>query len=218
MDEQQSNNGFAITFTSVTVIILSIFIYLNARATFEPVKRRQVIASINASFPKVGEQGPDSLDGLFPIPKPLRDMQGSSRSERFGGVSARNSGGNVEVTRSDRSISILVDSDQLFLSSQLNPAWTKLFAELSEEVLRERWRVEIAVHESSDLGDDAWTRSLDRAQLLKTALAANGIPPEQLSAAAFGAQRPIASNDSPEGQRLNRRVEIRLSDSVEALR
>ena len=39
-------------------------------------------------------------------------------------------------------------------------------------------------------------------------LSAAGIPPRRLSAAGFSAQRPLVSNGTPEGRRMNRRVDV----------
>ena len=210
MDDQQPNSGFAMTFTSVTVIILSIFIYLNARATFEPVKRRKALASIEASFPAAGDTGPDSLDGLFPIPQAIRDLEGSSKTDRFGGVSLRDRGGSFEASRGERGITITIDTDALFTPSGIAPLWRTFLRNLCQELEKERWHLQFGIHESSSEGD--WERSIERALEVRALLIESGAPIEVLSGRAFGSSRPIASNETPEGQRLNRRIELYLSD------
>ncbi len=47
-----------------------------------------------------------------------------------------------------------------------------------------------------------------RAQSVMDALIEAGFPPERLSAASYGSTRPIASNDTEEGRRKNRRIEL----------
>jgi chemotaxis protein MotB len=37
-----------------------------------------------------------------------------------------------------------------------------------------------------------------------------GVAPEKLSAVGYGAYKPIASNDTPEGRAKNRRIEINI--------
>lgn len=212
MDDQQSNNGFAMTFTSVTVIILSIFIYLNARATFEPVKRRKALASIEASFPAAGDTGPDSLDGRFPIPQAVRNLEGSSKTDRFGGVSLRDKGGSVESIRSDRGITIILATDVLFSPTGIPPIWKSFLHDLCDELKRERWHLQFGIHENAADGD--WERSIQRALELKALLIESGAPAEMLSGKAFGGSRPIASNETAEGQQLNRRIELYLSDEI----
>ncbi|MBT8304707.1 MAG: OmpA family protein [Bacteroidia bacterium] len=52
--------------------------------------------------------------------------------------------------------------------------------------------------------------SLNRAKAVKDYLVSQGIDPDRLSAQGFGEGRPIASNSTKEGRRMNRRVEIVL--------
>lgn len=54
--------------------------------------------------------------------------------------------------------------------------------------------------------------SLQRAQAVYQYLVDQGIKPERLQFDGFGATRPIAGNDTVEGRRKNRRVEIILSE------
>lgn len=56
------------------------------------------------------------------------------------------------------------------------------------------------------------TRSLEVVKLL----ADNGVPPEMLSAVGYGEFQPIASNSTPNGRSLNRRIEIVLAPGEQA--
>lgn len=54
-----------------------------------------------------------------------------------------------------------------------------------------------------------WELSVGRAStVLRTLVEQHGMPPGQLSAAGYADQRPVASNETPEGRAANRRVEI----------
>lgn len=53
-----------------------------------------------------------------------------------------------------------------------------------------------------------WELGAARALVVLRALAQGGVPGEQLSAATYGELHPTASNDTPEGRKANRRIEI----------
>lgn len=62
-----------------------------------------------------------------------------------------------------------------------------------------------------------WELSTARATSIVTYLITNfGYPPDRLSAAGYGEYRPIASNDTPEGRALNRRVDIVVLNELAA--
>ena len=50
--------------------------------------------------------------------------------------------------------------------------------------------------------------SIARAEAVRTALIARGVPADAVSAFGFGQSQPIASNDTPEGRAANRRTDI----------
>jgi outer membrane protein OmpA-like peptidoglycan-associated protein len=50
--------------------------------------------------------------------------------------------------------------------------------------------------------------SLERAEAVKRILVGFGIAPDRLETVGLGEKEPIASNDTPEGRALNRRVEL----------
>jgi outer membrane protein OmpA-like peptidoglycan-associated protein len=64
-------------------------------------------------------------------------------------------------------------------------------------------------------GSDELNRSLSerRAAAVRDALVGLGVSPDRIDIRAFGEAFPVASNDTPAGRQLNRRVEILMSDS-----
>ena len=59
--------------------------------------------------------------------------------------------------------------------------------------------------------------SVRRAETVKERIVAGGVDPARVVAAGFGQEHPVASNDTSEGQRENRRVEIVIDESVDRL-
>lgn len=71
-------------------------------------------------------------------------------------------------------------------------------------------KITIAGHTDSQ-GNDAYNRTLseNRAAAVRAYLEANmGLSPDQLQSIGYGESHPIASNETVEGRRLNRRIEI----------
>ncbi|MES2627196.1 MAG: OmpA family protein [Pseudomonadota bacterium] len=69
---------------------------------------------------------------------------------------------------------------------------------------------------TDSLGTDGYNLVLssDRAESVRDALVARGVPRERISIAGYGEDYPVASNDGEAGRQLNRRVEIVLNDQV----
>jgi outer membrane protein OmpA-like peptidoglycan-associated protein len=77
--------------------------------------------------------------------------------------------------------------------------------------------IRIAVHGHTDSrGALAYNRDLSqrRAQAVVKYLTDKGIPFERLEAKGFGPDKPISTNDTPEGRALNRRVEFKILEAA----
>lgn len=74
-------------------------------------------------------------------------------------------------------------------------------------------RLEVAGY-TDDTGSRAVNERLSqaRAESVRTFLVSAGVPADQLTAKGYGPADPIASNDTPAGRALNRRVELRRVD------
>jgi outer membrane protein OmpA-like peptidoglycan-associated protein len=62
-------------------------------------------------------------------------------------------------------------------------------------------------------GSDAYNLQLSerRAEALRRALVRNGVGPQRIQTVGYGEAYPVASNDSPAGRGMNRRVEVTIS-------
>ena len=71
-------------------------------------------------------------------------------------------------------------------------------------------RIEVAGHtDAVGPGEYNQTLSEKRAEAVKTFLTERGVPADRIMVVGYGEAQPRASNDTVEGRRLNRRVEIR---------
>ena len=108
-------------------------------------------------------------------------------------------------------------SDVLFDSgsAMLKPG-ARRTADLLAQFLRRNPGREIAVEGFTDsTGPSEANRRLSqaRAAALKQALVARGIEPGRIDARGYGPSFPVASNETPTGRELNRRVEIIVNPS-----
>ena len=98
------------------------------------------------------------------------------------------------------------DFDQATIQSQTQPLLDDI-AEMLEDF--PNWRLQIVGHTDAT-GDPAHNEQLsrERAAAIKAALVDRGIEAARLEYAGAGESNPVASNDTPEGRALNRRVEL----------
>jgi OOP family OmpA-OmpF porin len=72
-------------------------------------------------------------------------------------------------------------------------------------------KVEISGHTDS-YGPDQYNEnlSLRRAQAVRNILIKGGAPADRITAVGYGETKPMETNDSMDGRRMNRRIEFRI--------
>ena len=111
---------------------------------------------------------------------------------------------------------VLFAFDKAELSAQAGPRMDKLASFLKQFPERK-----VLIEGFTDsVGNDGYNRSLSerRAQAAGDALVQRGVDRARISARGFGKSHPVASNGSPEGRAMNRRVEIVIADEQGNLR
>lgn len=121
----------------------------------------------------------------------------------------------VEVSRpSETEIEVKMTSDVLFDydSAALRPESRDTLRDLAQNFAKYPDNViEVDGHTDSMGSDDYNQRLSDRrADAVSAYLIDQGVPSSQISARGFGEMEPKATNDTPEGRQLNRRVEIHI--------
>jgi outer membrane protein OmpA-like peptidoglycan-associated protein len=112
---------------------------------------------------------------------------------------------------------LTLHNDQLFESGGaiLQPGARRALDSLAGFLRRHPER-EIAIEGFTDSeGSSETNRKLSeaRAAAMKRALVARGVEPARIDARGYGPAFPVASNDTPAGRQLNRRVEIIINPS-----
>jgi outer membrane protein OmpA-like peptidoglycan-associated protein len=139
---------------------------------------------------------------------------GSYMDRQEAELRAQLQGTGVSVTRAGNEIilnmpsNITFATDQDMISSSFYPTLNSVALVLKRF---DRTLVDVNGHTDST-GDDAYNYALSQRRALSVAnyLTAQGIDPRRFAINGFGETQPIASNATPEGRALNRRVEIHL--------
>jgi chemotaxis protein MotB len=124
----------------------------------------------------------------------------------------------IKTSIDERGLVIRVLTDDLLFDpgqATLNPASAPLLAHIARMVDADAMTNAIRVEGNTDdipistaQFPSNWQLSTGRADAVLTSLLGHGVKPARLSVAGYADQHPIASNATPEGRALNRRVEI----------
>lgn len=121
----------------------------------------------------------------------------------------------VEVTRpSEGEIAVQLTNDILFdfNSTALRSESRSTLRDLAANFQRYPDETVTIEGHTDNVGTPSYNQTLseNRAAAVREYLIGQGVASSRISAFGYGETRPKASNDSPEGRQLNRRVEIRI--------
>jgi chemotaxis protein MotB len=133
--------------------------------------------------------------------------------------------GKVRVTQSSRGISVEINASVLFApgEAKLTPESGQALNAVAQILKNDSHAIQVEGHTDSvpintPVFPSNWELSSVRASSVVRLFIANGIPEARLTAVGYGANFPVASNETPEGRLRNRRVEVmilaRLPDHV----
>lgn len=121
----------------------------------------------------------------------------------------------AETKRTEEGLITKLKSDILFDSgkAQLKPEAKDNLKEMAE-IMKKYPENVLTINGYTDItGTSEFNEELseDRAEAVKKQLVAAGLPENVISTNGLGPQNPIASNDTSDGRRQNRRVEIQIT-------
>jgi outer membrane protein OmpA-like peptidoglycan-associated protein len=123
----------------------------------------------------------------------------------------------LQAQMTDRGV-VMTLGDVLFDvgKSTLKPGGVRIVQKLAA-YLQENAQRKVGVEGFTDsTGSDDFNQQLseDRAESVKAALVNAGVAPDRITVTGYGETSPVATNDTPAGRQLNRRVEVVLSDEA----
>lgn len=121
----------------------------------------------------------------------------------------------LQAQMTDRGV-VMTLGDVLFDvgKSTLKPGGVRVVQKLAT-YLQENAQRKVGVEGFTDsTGSDDFNQQLseDRAESVKAALVNAGVAADRITVMGYGETSPVATNDTPAGRQLNRRVEVVLSD------
>jgi chemotaxis protein MotB len=126
-------------------------------------------------------------------------------------------GGQVKVTESNRGISIEINASLLFAPAQavLNKESINVLTAVGKVLASDTHQVQIEGHTdnlpiASTVFPSNWELSSARASSVTRLFVENGVAPERIVVIGYADNRPVESNDTPEGRARNRRVTVMI--------
>lgn len=229
-EEEGGTAGWLMTYGDMMTLLLCFFVLLFAMSETQSVAFTQLVQSLKSAIGKqqIPEAGTreglhminrenslsriDAVDELGGMVKKELDVIESGVKEF---IIANNLGGQIKVAQDVRGAIITIADMLLFPPgrAEFNTDGEELLLKVGEMLKQFDYNIKVEGHTdsisiSSERYKSNWELSTSRASEIVRFFIEIGIPPEQLSAEGFAKYRPVASNATPEGRALNRRVEI----------
>lgn len=221
LNREDGVGSFNVLLASLSVLLLSFFIVLNAISVRDEARVRKTFQSVKEGFNfsfmpggYIAMQGMgDKIDlpgvPMVNISDQLRELTDKMEKRFFeGGL-----GEDINIISSTRGLVVTLSDKVLFESSDATLKDNLMLSEIAKIVKDVPNSVQIEGHTDDTPIDKKypsnWELSVDRAySVLKYFVEQEGIKPERLSIAGYADTRPIFIN--PEDKWRNRRVEITL--------
>ncbi len=218
-----------VTYGDLVTLLLCFFVLLFSMSKVEKDKFEAIAASLKSAIGK--DQVPDAGTQLGLTMKTSQDSIKQNAVDELGGlvkkeiekidsevkefIFANQLGGQVKTKVDEKGYVITISDVILFLPGKavIEDGAYLLLEKIKDILSRFQYNVRIEGHTDNtpiknQFYPSNWELSSARACEVVRFFIDKGIPPERLSAEGFAEYRPVATNDTPDGRALNRRVEI----------
>jgi chemotaxis protein MotB len=228
--EDHIDETWLIPYADLLTLLLALFIVLFASSQIDAKKFQEIARSFNSALA--------GGTGVLEFPSPLEEEQQESgkqedKNNKNQGyekkelqqiqgkinqyIEKQKLDGKLKTTLTEEGLLVTILDDVLFDSgsADVRPQDRKLAKEISRLLVMNPPRSiiisghtdNVPIHNSTFASN--WELSVMRAvNFMKVLLENNQLDPRWFSAKGFGEYKPVASNDTEEGRRKNRRVEI----------
>ncbi|HEX8873588.1 MAG TPA: flagellar motor protein MotD [Nitrosospira sp.] len=177
----------------------------------------------------VGSAG-DSMRDYLEAKKVRRIAEAQRRQQKKMEIIARDvmaafdslfKSGHVRVSQSDQGVRVEIDASVLFAPGQavLQDDSSKVLESVAQVLKNADYAIQVEGHTDNipivtEKFPSNWELSAVRASSVVRLLIDHGVDATRLTASGFGENRPLESNESEEGRRLNRRVTLMILPAV----
>lgn len=224
MNAAESEKAFTISFTSIVIILLSFFIYMNTLATPNTVKKKSVIQSLEKQFGRRDTAPvPEDAFKQTPMDMPISELTDGfpalGFATRYSALADLAEEGFLPIEREDDRFIISFAGERLFESGddQISARSISILQQIANQAKAYNLKVEIEGHTDdkpvfSDRFASNWELSAARAVSVLRLFLDFGISSENLVASGHGEFKPVAENTTEEGRAKNRRVNLVIKE------
>ncbi len=219
--EDADRDRYIITYADLITLLLGLFIILYAMSNIDKAKYRSAVEALGTVFGN-GNQS----NSAMVVPTPVFSVPHISQKTLMRSlqkvISENKFDNSIKLVKNERGITIRILDDILFASGQaaVTVSTQKVLSSLGP-VLRELPNdIRIEGHTDnvpikSSLFPSNWHLSVARATNIAYYLMnTEKLSPDKISIVGYSKYKPIASNDTPEGKKLNRRVDIVILNKI----
>lgn len=238
-EEPESQERWLVSYADFITLLFAFFVVMYAVSSVNDGKVKVASNALTTAFGRLPAATPPVHDRLAPE-LPLLPRQSIYRSRLNDNAIRREkeqlttiardlltalaplaSQGKVKVTQGARGITVEINASVLFapgdakLSAQSNEALAAVAQVLKDDL----HAIQVEGHTDNApirnaLYPSNWELSSVRASSVVRLFIDNGVAPIRLTAIGHGANRPVESNDTPEGRLRNRRVQLMIMSNL----
>ncbi|MDL2307361.1 OmpA family protein [Desulfovibrio sp. OttesenSCG-928-C06] len=228
-NQQDFSAPWLITFTDLMTLVLTFFVTLVAMSVFDERSKLMILDSVNSVFGRVENRlNPHPTDRMDPnhVPGFQRGHDDSLTNIR---KLIMSDNPDIRLSQNNLFTVLSINGDVIFApgSVSISPEGRAILDRLVPYLLRMKHPMRIAGHSSPGLEegglsyggtalhsgnevDSTWGISMDRTLAVYLHLASRGVATQLMRMESYGEYQPAFSNDSADGRRKNRRVDLIL--------
>ena len=226
--EHSGADRYLITYADLITLLLGLFVILYASSQVDSGKYKEFSAAMTDYFKPSADnkqqQGNKILPGADGIPQPILPKVQEKTIDQINlevekSLQHEINNGKVSIQRTTTGIIVNLPEKLLFKSAKADiqpdaypvlDSIAVILKGINKKITIDGFTDSIPIHTFQY--ESNWQLSTARAMNIGYYILQKGTPEENFSVRGFGANKPLASNLSPEGRAKNRRVEILIED------